>query len=396
MRRRLIEKLRCPNTHGNALECYAVTAQGNGHTTDGVYANQLGPDDDIVRGILFERAGKAAYPIWDHVGLLLSDEDTDVPHHTKLLQALRPDLPAELHDIIESTVARLRQRADTKDGTWNREEMAYYDRQSADEETRRRAVDVIHRRPDWNVYIPREKTLLRHLEPGSTVLEVGCASARTMTWASTLGGYDFEFTGIDISWNKLLMAKAASPNGDFFQASALNLPFKDACFDAILAFGSLHHLPDPLKGVREAVRCSRQYFGLHEPIDTPKLFEDGTAAKNLIHRVFENYEHSDHDNEINVDHVVAELRKADWQTVDSREAVTVVKPLIKPLCDLIGNNRSRKLAYRGLFLIDDLVVQTLCRLSRRFGPRAITLLAKKAAASPTDQDQGNLVSAATP
>jgi len=376
MRRRLIEKLRCPNSRNAALDCYAVEALRNGQSIDSAYIDKLEQDDEIVRGILFERIGKSVYPIWSCVGLTLSDEDTDSPHHSKLLTALRPDVPADLHEIIDSTLARLQQRPETKEGVWNREEMEYYDRKSASEESRRRSVDVIHRRPDWNVYLPREETFLKNLDPESQVLEIGCASGRTMTWASTLGGYKFEVVGIDISWNKLLMAKAASPNGDFFQASALNLPFKDSSFDAALAFGSLHHLPSPLTGLREALRCSKHYFGFHEPIDTPKLFEDDTAAKNLIRRVFENYEHSDHDNEINVDHMVAELRKAKWEIVDSRESVTVVKPLIKPFCDLINNNQWRKLAYRGLFLIDGLVVRTVCRISRRFGPRAIALLAK--------------------
>lgn len=360
MRPYLIEKLVCPNSRLPAMECAALEGS-----------------DDIVRGVLFCRDSESAFPIVDSIPILLSDDDTNVDRHRQFLLQMKDDCPSDVQRIIDTSIERLTTRQTSDHGLWNREEMDYFDGLAVSPEKRRQSLQNIRNRPDWNIYIPRETYLLRNLEEPRSVLEVGCGGARTIAWSMRLDGYSFQFVGIDIAFNNLLVAKSANEEGDFMQASALNLPFKDESFDAVLAFGSLHHLPSPVDGLAEAIRCSSVQVGLHEPIDTPKLLAEGSGLRNVAGRIMGDHEHSDHDAEISVEATIQELQNRGCSLMVMKESVSIAKPFMKKACDLIGHNAVRKAAYRLMFFLDDVVVQTLCRISRRFGPRAVIMLARK-------------------
>jgi SAM-dependent methyltransferase/uncharacterized protein YbaR (Trm112 family) len=50
-------------------------------------------------------------------------------------------------------------------------------------------------------------------------------------------------------------------------ADVESLPFRDASIDVVYVHDGLHHLPDPLKGVREMARVARTAVSVNEPVD---------------------------------------------------------------------------------------------------------------------------------
>ncbi len=94
----------------------------------------------------------------------------------------------------------------------------------------------------------REKVLrLAGLEPGESVLDVGCGTGTLAIAAKRYVGPTGAVYGIDASPKMLARAnKKASKGGVdvvFKNAFAQTLPFPDAQFDAVLTTMMLHHLP---------------------------------------------------------------------------------------------------------------------------------------------------------
>jgi ubiquinone/menaquinone biosynthesis C-methylase UbiE len=94
----------------------------------------------------------------------------------------------------------------------------------------------------------REKVLrLARLEPGESILDVGCGTGTLAIAAKRHVGPTGAVYGIDASPEMLARAnKKASKGGIdvvFKKAFAQNLPFPDAQFDAVLTTVMLHHLP---------------------------------------------------------------------------------------------------------------------------------------------------------
>ena len=147
---------------------------------------------------------------------------------------------------------------------------------------------------------------MNHLAPdelrNSSVLEVGCGNARTLSKLLSPTNYGYEYFGIDVSFNRLLVAKEVIPEGEFIQCSALNLPFKECKFSVALALGALHHLESPLAGLKEICRVTTSdcQILIHEPIEKSKKFLDFSWSRHLKTNL-ESYEHSEHDNEIDLE-----------------------------------------------------------------------------------------------
>ncbi len=359
-----VNLLSCPNG-GGPLQLHACERDG----------------DDVVVGVLANLAAGTAYPIAHSIGLLLADEDTETSRHRSLLAEARPHCPPDFQRAIDATVARLECRPETGEGTWNREEMEYYDRAVATEELRGRMLEDIRTKPLWNIFLPRQRHLIRHIADnvrGKFVLEVGCGNARTVSWIFPPDKYDYRYVGFDISWDRLLVAKAALPTGDFMQASAMNPPFRRGMFHAILGFGVFHHLPSPAEGMRRCLDtvAPNGFIGLHEPIQTPKLLREGSRARRVAEKLLDSYDHSEHDNEIDLPGTLAMLRERHMSVVNMSYSHSPARALLNRVCGLFKSPTGSKRAYQVTIGVDSFLLRTACRVSARFGPRAVSVLAR--------------------
>ncbi|MGC9329645.1 MAG: class I SAM-dependent methyltransferase, partial [Candidatus Hinthialibacter sp.] len=81
----------------------------------------------------------------------------------------------------------------------------------------------------------------RYLNKGSQILDLGCGaglSARLLTQ----NGY--KTCGLDISPLFLSVEKHEHPETNLIAGNALQLPFYDSTFDAVVAFEFIEHIPN--------------------------------------------------------------------------------------------------------------------------------------------------------
>lgn len=107
-----------------------------------------------------------------------------------------------------------------------------------------------------------DRLLLSDLEPGSSILDVGCG---TGTVAAQLLRRGFSVTGIDQSEKMLEFARANAPSGRFIQGDASNFRLDSACDAAIATFEAMNHLLEPLElqaSFRCIARATRRVFVL--------------------------------------------------------------------------------------------------------------------------------------
>ena len=118
---------------------------------------------------------------------------------------------------------------------------------------------------DWNCL----KEWLPKLGKGDLLLDVGCGSGRASIPFAKNG---VKVIGLDISQQMVLRAKlkceklGIKDHVDYVVGDSENLPFKQNSFDAVLAFGVLHHVPTPLKMLLQMSKVLKNdgfYFG-HE------------------------------------------------------------------------------------------------------------------------------------
>ena len=117
----------------------------------------------------------------------------------------------------------------------------------------------------WTEYIPEyeasEKHWLLFYAPeevrGKAVLDAGCGTGIfSIIFARNGAG---RVTGIDISPGSLgtaegLKEKFGLGNARFEKQNMLRLPYPDASFDIVWAWGTVHHTTDPLGAVTELMR----------------------------------------------------------------------------------------------------------------------------------------------
>jgi ubiquinone/menaquinone biosynthesis C-methylase UbiE len=81
--------------------------------------------------------------------------------------------------------------------------------------------------------------LTGRLAPGARVLDLGCGNGRKIARLADR----FDVTGVDISEQQLLLARAEIPNAEFVHADLAELDVPAESFDAVTAFYSISHVP---------------------------------------------------------------------------------------------------------------------------------------------------------
>ena len=207
------------------------------------------------------------------------------------------NLKTKLNNSISSIV----QNEKNDINKWNNEEANYYDNGHDSDEQINQDIFHVKSFPLWSRYLTHDEVIfstLREKKIKKNLLEIGAGNCRSVYHLFNPKKYNYKFIGTDMSYNRLRVAKNIMPSSDFIVCSALNLPFTSSNFDAAIALGALHHMPSLEKSIIECARCivSNGYFGFNEPVEKPQIFKEGGFFDNY----FSTYEHSEHDNDINL------------------------------------------------------------------------------------------------
>lgn len=92
---------------------------------------------------------------------------------------------------------------------------------------------------------------------GKRVLDLGCGHGNT---GQRLAAERCFVIGLDLSMQFVCRTRERVGNYDmagWIQGDAENLPFLDESLDAVVSFGTLHHLPHPQRAVAEISRALR-------------------------------------------------------------------------------------------------------------------------------------------
>jgi ubiquinone/menaquinone biosynthesis C-methylase UbiE len=84
------------------------------------------------------------------------------------------------------------------------------------------------------------RKLLKGLEPGSSVLDLGCGSGDP---ADVEISKEHKVTGVDISQTQINLARQNVPTGHFLHGDAGSVEFPPTSFDAVISFYTLEHIP---------------------------------------------------------------------------------------------------------------------------------------------------------
>jgi SAM-dependent methyltransferase len=95
--------------------------------------------------------------------------------------------------------------------------------------------------------------------PGGRALDAGCGTGRAVPLLRAAVGPAGTVVGVDLTPEMLREAVALGrrAHGALIEADSVRLPLADGAFDAVLASGLVHHLPDPAAGLVELGRVTR-------------------------------------------------------------------------------------------------------------------------------------------
>ncbi|HNR20424.1 MAG TPA: class I SAM-dependent methyltransferase [Bacteroidia bacterium] len=380
MRKKVSSILICPNSKKEGFKFYAFELTRNGNSIKDVNDGEINAEDDIKYGVAVSTTSNTAYPIDEYIGVFLSDADVDKHHHKNFLEKYVTLLPADFKDAVQNTLNRIYGATETSDGKWNREEMMYYDAEVETEEKRKKMLNSVLNKPMWRIFIPRKKHMIDLIAPSCKnefVLEIGGGVCRTVSRLFNPAEYNYNYIGTDIAFKRLMVAKQATPAGDFLQASALNLPFKKNTFQCVISFGMLHHLPRPVEALEHCNEVLKNggLITFHEPIIRPDLpiISSATARKLL-----RTYEHSEHDGKIDFDASIKMLESKNHEVLKVARQISVFRALTESLLKKISKkallSKSVVLWLEGF---DKIFLNTFCLLSKRFGPNAVLVVTRK-------------------
>lgn len=380
MRRKIKELLACPNCSHTEFRFFAFKLIRNQKTVFNVGHEFVLDEDDIKYGIAACHVCNTAFPIEEFIGVFLSDSDVDKGVHRQMLERHVQNAPAEFQEWVKKTLGRIYTVAETSDGKWNREEMRYYDAEVETPEQRNRMLVNMNTVPVWRIFIPRKRWIINAVAPhlnGKNVLEIGGGVCRTVYKLFNPEKFQFQYTGTDISFKRLMVAKTAMPYSDFIQASALNLPFRNEAFDAVLSFGMLHHLPRPEEAlVHVNSKLSKGGFiGFHEPIIRPEF---SPAVTRLSRKIFRQYQHSEHDGKVNLKNSLEVLKSSGHEIIAYKEQISIFRAFTESLFGkFFKKQMNTKTVVRLLESVDKIFISSICRLSRKFGPNAVLVVTRR-------------------
>ena len=132
-----------------------------------------------------------------------------------------------------------------------------------------RIADKRYNSPYWlRKYLHRtiyDRTL-RYVSARQTVLDAGCGEGVLSLLMAAKGA---QVTGVDLSSENIEAARGRAgelnSNVDFVVGDAEALPFADNSFDLVVSSHVIEHLPDPLQGLREIHRVTRQLATIAMP-----------------------------------------------------------------------------------------------------------------------------------
>ncbi|HRS07692.1 MAG TPA: class I SAM-dependent methyltransferase [Bacteroidia bacterium] len=381
MHTRILDKLICPNTHLQPLLLFAIEINRNQQILLNPDNASLLPDDDVKTGLLYTDDKANIYFIYEYIPILLNDTDQDLTHLKAIYQEIGYTLPVEYKLVIEQTISRIESKNQSSDGNWNREEMKYYDAAVDTPQLRDKMLNSIQRENLWRIFIPRKEKMINHFETnckGQWIFEIGCGNARTVARMFNPETFNYNYIRTDISFKRLMVAKMAIPGSDFIQASALNIPIKNNSFNGAISFGMLHHLPRPAEAVTEVNKKLLQgaIFCYHEPVYTSRQFSEKQSA--MVRKIFRTYDHSDHDNKINLKESIDELKKANHQIISIVPYNSVFRVVFEAIINRFYKSwQKSKLVMKSVLVIDNFLLKTIVRLSNKLGPQAIIVVSKK-------------------
>ncbi len=119
-----------------------------------------------------------------------------------------------------------------------------------------RLVEAINTVPDT---IGRRQAIMRalNLKTGERVLDVGSGPGHLAMEMSPMVGPSGKVDGVDVSDSMLKIARARCediPNVEFHEGDAVNLPFDDETFDAVMSSMVFEYLPDVPGALKEVHR----------------------------------------------------------------------------------------------------------------------------------------------
>jgi ubiquinone/menaquinone biosynthesis C-methylase UbiE len=89
---------------------------------------------------------------------------------------------------------------------------------------------------------------------GMDVLDLACGPGAVAAAAAGRGALP---VGLDFSSAMIALARAGHPGIRFEEGDAEALPFADGSFDAVVSNFGVHHVPEPIRALREAYRVLR-------------------------------------------------------------------------------------------------------------------------------------------
>ena len=116
------------------------------------------------------------------------------------------------------------------------------------------------------------------VKEGDSVLEVGCGTGVLAREVIKRVGPDGGVTGLDLSESMLGVARSICPDVDFRQGNAMDLPFDNESFDAVIAPFMLMFVSEPVLAVSEMWRVlkpdGRLVISVWQPLGQNPVYAD--------------------------------------------------------------------------------------------------------------------------